>query len=93
MGALRALTVARLISTPVKKVAKMALAGSASTQPFPIAPPASSDKAVRILAKSLFRQLKDAGYQNRDILNLSTELVSLITTDLKPAATGEKSKA
>ena len=42
------------------------------------------DKAVRILAKSLFRQLKDSGYEHRDILTLSSELVGLITTDLRP---------
>lgn len=74
------------------RVIKMALVNSASNRstatpavvPAPTAAP-SSDKAVRILAKSLFRQLKDAGYQNRDILTLSTELVSLITTDMRPA--------
>ncbi len=47
--------------------------------------PANLDKAVRILAKSLFRQLKDSGYEHRDILTLSSELVGLITTDLRPA--------
>ncbi len=49
-----------------------------------MAPSPSGDKAARILAKSLFRQLKESGYQNRDILTLSTELVSLITTDMRP---------
>jgi hypothetical protein len=43
------------------------------------------DRAVRILAKSLFRQLKESGYENRDILSLSTELVGLITSDLRPS--------
>jgi len=42
------------------------------------------DRAVRILAKSLFRQLKESGFENRDILSLSTELVGLITSDLRP---------
>jgi len=42
------------------------------------------ERAVRILAKSLFRQLKESGYENRDILSLSTELVGLITSDLRP---------
>jgi hypothetical protein len=42
------------------------------------------ERAVRILAKTLFRQLKESGYENRDILSLSTELVGLITSDLKP---------
>ena len=52
----------------------------------PLIPGAADQaRAVRILAKSLFRQLKESGYENRDILSLSTELVGLITTDLKPA--------
>ena len=46
---------------------------------------AGGDRAVRILAKSLFRQLKESGFQNRDILSLSTELVGLITSDLRPS--------
>ena len=49
----------------------------------------NADRAVRIFAKSLFRQLKESGYENREILALSTELVGLITTDLRPAADDE----
>jgi hypothetical protein len=45
---------------------------------------AGGDRAVRILAKSIFKQLKESGYENRDILSLSTELVGLITSDLRP---------
>ena len=44
-----------------------------------------ADRAVRILAKSLFRQLKESGYENREILSLSTELLGLITNDLRPS--------
>ncbi len=57
---------------------------SASKSPFP-ASRADADRAVRILAKSLFRQLKESGYENREILSLSTELVGLITSDLRPS--------
>ena len=46
----------------------------------------NNQRAVRILAKSLYRQLKDSGYHNRDVLALSAELVGLITTDLRPGA-------
>ena len=53
-----------------------------SSTPLPTR--ADSDRAVRILAKSLFRQLKGSGYENREILALSTELVGLITSDLRP---------
>ena len=78
------------------RVTQMALVNSASNRstasPTIPATAPSNDKAVRILAKSLFRQLKDGGYQNRDILTLSTELVSLITTDMRPVAAAATEK-
>lgn len=80
-------------ASPTRRVCKMALTNPTARpvqNTLPVAPAASSDKAARILAKSLFRQLKDAGYQNRDILTLSTELVSLITTDMRPEGTAKK---
>jgi hypothetical protein len=42
------------------------------------------DKALKILAKSIFRELKTNGYSAREIVSLSTELLSLITTEIKP---------
>jgi hypothetical protein len=48
------------------------------------------DRALRILAKSLFRQLRDQGYQPKEILSLSTELIGLLTADLSQADQPEK---
>ena len=51
-------------------------------------------KATRILAKSLFKELRGNGYSPNQILNLSTELIDLVTKDLRsdqepaPAAAG-----
>jgi hypothetical protein len=42
------------------------------------------DKAVKILAKSIHRQLRASGYETRDIVALSSELIGLITTEIKP---------
>jgi hypothetical protein len=42
------------------------------------------EKALRILAKSIFRELRSNGYDAREIVSLSTELLSLITTEIKP---------
>ena len=42
------------------------------------------EKALKILAKSIFRELRSQGYDAREIVSLSTELLSLITTDIKP---------
>lgn len=40
------------------------------------------NKALKIIAKSLFRELKEQGYDSRHIVSLSTELISLVTSDL-----------
>jgi len=42
------------------------------------------ERGLRILAKSLFRQLRDQGYQPKEILSLSTELIGLLTAELRP---------
>jgi hypothetical protein len=42
------------------------------------------DKAIKILAKSIYRELRASGYDAREIVALSSELIGLITTDIKP---------
>ena len=46
--------------------------------------PATLDvKGTKILAKSLFKELRGSGYSPNQILSLSTELIDLVTQDLK----------
>lgn len=40
-------------------------------------------KGTKILAKSLFKELRGSGYSTNQILSLSTELIDLVTQDLK----------
>lgn len=40
---------------------------------------------MRILAKSIFKELKSQGYDSRQIVGLATELISQVTTDLHQA--------
>ncbi len=48
--------------------------------------PAKLDvKGTQILAKSLFKELRGSGYTAHQILGLSTELIDLVTKDLKAA--------
>jgi len=42
-------------------------------------------KGTQILAKSLFKELRGSGYTPHQILSLSTELIDLVTQDLKSA--------
>jgi hypothetical protein len=45
-------------------------------------PTAEREKALKILAKSIFKELKTQGYDSRQVVGLATELISLVTTDL-----------
>jgi hypothetical protein len=41
------------------------------------------NKGTKILAKSLFKELRGNGYSPNQILSLSTELIELVTQDLR----------
>jgi hypothetical protein len=43
---------------------------------------ADRNRAMRILAKSIFRELTAQGYDERQIVNLATELISEVTTNI-----------
>ncbi len=45
--------------------------------------PKERERAVKIVSKSIFRELKGAGYDSRMIVALATELISLVTTEMK----------
>jgi hypothetical protein len=48
--------------------------------------PSGGEKALRIIAKSLFRELKQNGYNSKQIVSLSSELLALVTLDLRADA-------
>lgn len=39
------------------------------------------DKAVKILAKTLYRELRGQGFEQRHLVALATELISQVTED------------
>jgi hypothetical protein len=39
--------------------------------------------AVRVLAKSLFKELKRAGYNRSEMVAFASELLDLVTTEIK----------
>ncbi len=47
----------------------------------------TTDKALKIIARSLFRELKQNGYDSKQIVSLSTELIGLVTSDLREGPT------
>jgi len=44
-------------------------------------------RALRILAKSVFRELKTTGYSRSDIVAFATEMLSLVSTDIRQGST------
>lgn len=45
-------------------------------------------RAARILAKSIYRELRASGFGEQDVLALAGELLALITSDVKSRNTG-----
>lgn len=45
-------------------------------------PAPDREKAMKILAKSIFKELKSQGYDSRQIVSLATDLIELVTLDL-----------
>lgn len=47
------------------------------------APAPNRERALKILSKSIYRELRQNGYEPKQIVALATELVSLVTTDIR----------
>ena len=57
------------------------------TKPTPTAAPATAgqpnrEKAIQILSKSIYKELRENGYEPKQIVALATEIISLVTTDI-----------
>ena len=60
---------------------------TAKTKPSPATAPATAalpnrDKAIQILSKSIYKELRENGYEPTQIVALATEIISLVTTDI-----------
>ena len=55
---------------------------SQSTHQVTLRSDSEREKALRILAKSIFKQLKSQGYDSKQVVGLATELIAQVTTDL-----------
>ena len=57
------------------------------TKASPVAPKASPvpnrEKALKILSKSIYKELRQNGYEPKQIVALATELISQVTCDIK----------
>lgn len=53
-------------------------------------------KALKIMAKSLYRQLREGGYSQGDVLGFASELLSMVSTEVRerqaPGEAGAESR-
>jgi hypothetical protein len=60
----------------------MAQALATTTQEAATTAP-NRERALKILSKSIYKELRQNGYEPKQIVALATELISLVTTDIK----------
>ena len=51
--------------------------------PGSTAPAPNKERALKILSKSLYRELRQNGYEPKQIVALATEILGLVTSDIK----------
>ncbi|HMF43738.1 MAG TPA: hypothetical protein VKQ32_23850 [Polyangia bacterium] len=55
---------------------------AAAPAPAPAAALPNREKAIQILSKSIYKELRENGYEPKQIVALATEIISLVTTDI-----------
>ncbi|HEY0706451.1 MAG TPA: hypothetical protein VGG33_06635 [Polyangia bacterium] len=55
----------------------------AAAAPGSVAPAPNKERALKILSKSLYRELRQNGYEPKQIVALATEILGLVTSDIK----------
>lgn len=62
----------------------MAQLTTQSATMVPVSPAAPSrERALRILSKSIYKDLRQNGYEPRQIVALASEIIGLVTSDIK----------
>ena len=51
-------------------------------------PSSAQQRALKILAKSVYRELKSSGYARTDMIAFTTELLDLVTSEMKQDTAG-----
>jgi hypothetical protein len=59
------------------------MAQALATQQEATASAPNRERALKILSKSIYKELRQNGYEPKQIVALATELISLVTTDIK----------
>lgn len=51
--------------------------------PFDPTPGTRDPRALAILAKTIYRELRSSGYAERDVMALASELLGMVASDIK----------
>jgi len=52
-----------------------------------VTPIINKERALKILTKSLYRDLRQNGYEPKQIISVASELIGMVTSDIKDEAT------
>ncbi len=58
-----------------------------ATSEIAATPVINRERALKILSKSLYRDLRENGYEPKQIVALASELIEQVTTDIKDQPT------
>ena len=47
-----------------------------------------NERSAKILAKSFYRQLRENGYSHNQVVSMASELISLVTQDIRQTGHG-----
>lgn len=72
---------AQAATQPASISGKNRVVNSTQAPATPAADP-NREKALQILSKSIYKELRENGYEPKQIVALATEIVSLVTTDI-----------
>jgi hypothetical protein len=48
----------------------------------------ATERSAKILAKSFYRQLRENGYSHNQVVSMASELISLVTEEIRQRPTG-----
>jgi hypothetical protein len=52
-----------------------------------VTPIINKERALKILTKSLYRDLRQNGYEPKQIISVASELIGMVTSDIQDEAT------
>jgi len=64
-------------------MAQMLTQSTTSVRDTSSSPLQNREKALKILSKSIYKDLRQNGYEPRQIVALASEIISLVTSDIK----------